>query len=148
MAKRALKGTKHLHRHVTCNNTPGIMPVPAITQDWDPTTPIRLQRSTRLQMQMQVMQSGRQCAINILTLQEQASFCTVHMLRSLMQYTKMPIKYQHYACPMVHPIMGQTISSYKKLIHNPEMSDVWQTAFGRDFRGMAQGDTIKLVRKA
>jgi hypothetical protein len=41
-AKRALKGTTCLHHHITHNNTPDIMPVPAITQDWDPNSMISL----------------------------------------------------------------------------------------------------------
>jgi hypothetical protein len=40
---------------------------------------------------------------------------------------------------MVHLIMGETISSYKNLINNPATAEIWQTAFGKDFRGMAQG---------
>jgi hypothetical protein len=41
---------------------------------------------------------------------------------------------------MVHPSTGETISSYKKLMHNPAMSKIWQTAFGKDFGGTAQGN--------
>jgi hypothetical protein len=41
-AKCALKGTTCLHCHVTHNNTPGIMPVPDITQDRDTDTLMRL----------------------------------------------------------------------------------------------------------
>jgi hypothetical protein len=44
------------------------------------------------------------------------------------------------ANPMVHPIMGETISSYKKLMNDPATAEVWQTAFGRDFGGMCQGN--------
>jgi hypothetical protein len=40
---------------------------------------------------------------------------------------------------MVHPVTGRTISSYKKLMHDPATTEVWQTAFGKDFGGMAQG---------
>jgi hypothetical protein len=40
---------------------------------------------------------------------------------------------------MVHPVTGRMISSYKKLMHNPATAEVWQTAFGKDFGGMAQG---------
>jgi hypothetical protein len=40
---------------------------------------------------------------------------------------------------MVHPITGETISSYKKLMHDPATAEIWQTAFGKDFGGMAQG---------
>ncbi len=41
---------------------------------------------------------------------------------------------------MVHPVAGETISSYKKLMHDPATAETWQTAFGKDFRGMTQGD--------
>jgi hypothetical protein len=41
---------------------------------------------------------------------------------------------------MIHPTMGGTISSYERLMNDPETAEVWQTAFGKDFGGMAQGD--------
>ena len=41
---------------------------------------------------------------------------------------------------MVHPITGETISSYKKLMKDPATAEVWQMAFGKEFGGMAQGD--------
>ena len=34
---------------------------------------------------------------------------------------------------------GKTISSYKTLMNNPATAEVWQTAFGKDFGGIAQG---------
>ncbi len=40
---------------------------------------------------------------------------------------------------MVHPTTGETISSYKKLMHDPA-TKTWKTAFGKDFGVMAQGD--------
>jgi hypothetical protein len=42
--------------------------------------------------------------------------------------------------PTVHPTTGETISSYNKLMHDPATAETWQTAFGKDFGGMAQGD--------
>jgi hypothetical protein len=57
----------------------------------------------------------------------------------LMKHAKMPMDIEHYANPMVHPITGYIISSYKKLMHDPATAEVWQTAFGKDFGGMAQG---------
>jgi hypothetical protein len=36
---------------------------------------------------------------------------------------------------MVHPLTGKTISSYKNLT-----AETWQTAFGKDFGSIAQGD--------
>ncbi len=44
--------------------------------------------------------------------------------------------FEHFA----NPIMGETISSYKKLMNDPASAEIWQTAFGKDFGGMAQGD--------
>jgi hypothetical protein len=84
-------------------------------------------------MRPEMLPTGQQGAMNVLTLQAQASFCMVHALRSLMKYPKMLIKYEHYACPMIHLITEQSISSYKKFIHNQVTAVVWQTAFGRDF---------------
>jgi hypothetical protein len=42
---------------------------------------------------------------------------------------------------MVHPVTGKTISSYKRLMNNPTTTtaEMRQTAFGKDFGGMAQG---------
>jgi hypothetical protein len=41
---------------------------------------------------------------------------------------------------MVHPTMGETVSSYKRLMNDQDTAEIWQTAFGKDFGGMAQGD--------
>jgi hypothetical protein len=73
-------------------------------------------------------------------LQEQESFRTVHTPHALMKHAKMPIHFEHFASPMVHPVHGQTTSSYKKLMNNLATTEVWQTAFRRDFGGMAQWD--------
>ena len=48
--------------------------------------------------------------------------------------------YAHYAMPMVHPVTGETITSYKKLMKDPVTQETWMTAFGKDFGGMSQGD--------
>ncbi len=48
--------------------------------------------------------------------------------------------------PMVHPITGETISSCKQLMHDPTTAETWQTAFGKDFGGMVQGD-LKMDQK-
>jgi hypothetical protein len=46
---------------------------------------------------------------------------------------------EHLAMPMIHPTTGKTITSYKKLMNDPAMMEIWQTAFGKDFVSMAQG---------
>ncbi len=48
--------------------------------------------------------------------------------------------YAHCAMPMVHPVTGKTITSYKKLMKDPVTQETWMTAFGKDFGGMSQGD--------
>jgi hypothetical protein len=73
-------------------------------------------------------------------LMEQTSFSMTHTPRVLTKYAKIPINFEHYANPMVHPVTGATIRSYTKLMHNLATAKVWQTAFGRDFGRMAQGD--------
>jgi hypothetical protein len=50
------------------------------------------------------------------------------------------LQFKYFANPMVHPVTGKTISSYRKLMQDPATAEVWQTAFGKDFGGMAQGD--------
>jgi hypothetical protein len=37
---------------------------------------------------------------------------------------------------MVHPITGETISSYKKLMNDPATAEIWQMAFRKDFGRM------------
>ncbi len=78
----------------------------------------------------------------MLTIQEKVATNTAFTPKTLMEFVVMhrPTKFEHYANPMVHPIMGETISSYKKLMNDPAMAEVWQTAFGKDFGGMCQGD--------
>jgi hypothetical protein len=48
--------------------------------------------------------------------------------------------FQQVAMPMVHPTTGKTINSHKRLMHYPATSKTWQTAFGKDFGGMVQGN--------
>jgi hypothetical protein len=82
-------------------------------------------------------------AINILTIQEEVVANNKFTPRCLMKHMKksVPLMFEHFASPMVHPITGKTISSYKKLMNDPATAKVWQTAFSKDFGGMAQGDT-------
>jgi hypothetical protein len=83
-----------------------------------------------------------QQAINALTMQKEVSLDTMHTLRAMMneQAKVLPTMFEHFASLMVHPITGEPISSYKKLMNNPAMAEIWQTAFKKDFGGMAQGD--------
>ncbi len=42
--------------------------------------------------------------------------------------------------PMIHPITGKSISSYKRLMNDPATADTWMTVVGKDFGRMSQGD--------
>jgi hypothetical protein len=81
-------------------------------------------------------------AINMLTIHEEAEANNEFTPWCLMKHAKkgIPILFEHFASPMVHPITGETICSYKKLMNDPATAKVWQTAFGKEFGGMAQGD--------
>ena len=82
-------------------------------------------------------------AINILTIQEEVLANDKFTPTCLMKHMKksIPMMFEHFSSPMVHLIMGKTISSYRKLMNDPATAEVWQTAFGKDFGRMAQGDT-------
>ena len=51
-----------------------------------------------------------------------------------------PIDLEHFCAPVIHPTTGKIISKYKELANDPEMCEVWMTAFGKEFGGLAQGD--------
>jgi hypothetical protein len=81
-------------------------------------------------------------AINVLTIQEEAEANDKFTPLCLMKHAKKhaPTMLEHFVSPMVHPITGKIIFSYKKMMSDPATAEVWQTAFGKDFGGMAQGD--------
>jgi hypothetical protein len=139
MAKRTLKTMPRLHEPVTRNNTLGIVPIPPIV----PTMP----QPAVVQTYHPILSGARsrivtQHAINALAKSEfnkcQDIFAP-HIL-STAAPSKTAIRQEHVACPMVHHITGKTISSYKKLMNNPATAEICQTAFGKDFRSMSQGD--------
>jgi hypothetical protein len=47
---------------------------------------------------------------------------------------------EHFCAPVIHPTSGEIITSYKKLSKDQELKDVWETAFGKEWGGLAQGD--------
>ena len=83
-----------------------------------------------------------QQAINVLTIQGNVATDWIFTPIVLMEFATAhgPTKFEHYANPMVHLTMGKTISNYKRIMNDPGSAETWQTAFGKDFGGMAQGD--------
>ena len=129
-AKRTLKTTPRVHRRQTRHNTPGIVAPPVSPPPYVP-IPSGAQR-----------RMVTRHAINSLTETEQASCQRAFTPSRLLPPVVLdaPSHLEHFCSPMVHPITGETISSYKKLMHDPATAETWQTAFGKDFGGMTQGD--------
>ena len=98
--------------------------------------------STRAQQRIVTQQ-----AINVLTIKEQATSERIFSPRCLEQHlpTTGPTNLKHYANPMVHPVTGETITSYKKTMKDPATAEIWQTAVGKEFGGMAQGDCFGVM---
>ena len=47
---------------------------------------------------------------------------------------------EHFCAPVVHPVTGETITQYRKLVRDPITKEVWSTALGKEWGRMAQGD--------
>ena len=129
-AKRMLKVTPRTHRRVTRNNTPGILATQVVPAPYVP-----IPNGTQQRM-------VTRHAINLLTAVERDSCQRIFTPDKLFPpiVIDSPSHLEHFCSPMVHPITGETISSYKKLMHDPATAETWQTAFGKDFGGMTQGD--------
>ena len=57
-----------------------------------------------------------------------------------MEEVHAPDNLQHFCAPVIHPTTGDIITSYKKLIKDPTLKDVWETGFGKEWGGLTQGD--------
>ncbi len=74
-----------------------------------------------------------QQAINVLTIEEEVSLDTMYTPQGMMneQAQVLPTMFEHFASLMVHPMTGETISSYKKLMNNPATAEIRQMAFSK-----------------
>ena len=66
--------------------------------------------------------------INLLFMDDLDNDTTLLIPTTLLLTTALPMDSEHYMMLMAHPVTGETISSYKKLMKDPV-----QTAFGKDF---------------
>ena len=48
---------------------------------------------------------------------------------------------QHFCAPVIHPTTGELITSYKRLAKDPDLKEVWETGFGKEWGSLSQGDT-------
>ena len=62
-----------------------------------------------------------------------------------MEEVHAPDNLQYFCATVIHPTTREIITSYKKLINDPTLRDVWETRFGKEWGGLTQGDreTIK-----
>ena len=49
---------------------------------------------------------------------------------------------EHFCAPVIHPVTGESITKYKKLMNDPATADTWSRAFGKEFGNLAQGDDV------
>ena len=167
--KQALKSTKRVHQRITQNKVPGTVPPITPTIPRHPiltaTAAILIQCSPRLGKTAPRIHNTRlpkripkvrfvpiadQLQNHNVISQQAINFLTNKVWNNLPRHftpTNLHPKenttaanLEHLAMPMVHPTTGEVISSYKKLMNDPRTMKIWQTAFGKDFRGMAQGD--------
>jgi hypothetical protein len=162
-AKRNLIKDTRTHRRLTRNNTPGavlaiqrVAPT-LILPDKQPARATR--RSPRVNTNegtviiippYRMLGGGTRASPRLISQQALNAMTMRETLTPPMVFTPrkfVPIAYEdnvpnfaHFASPMIHPTTGETISSYKRLMNDPETAEVLQTAFGKDFGGMAQGD--------
>ena len=83
-------------------------------------------------------------AINALTTREQCTQNIAFRHQGMSPHPNtLPANMNHYANPMVHPVTGDIVSSYKKAMNDKSIGELWKTAFGKEFGGLAQGDIKK-----
>jgi hypothetical protein len=75
-----------------------------------------------------------QQAINVLIIQEEVSLDTMYTLQAMMNKRAqvLPTMFEHFASPMVHPVTGETISSYKKLMNDPALAEIGRRHLEKD----------------
>jgi hypothetical protein len=99
------------------------------------------QRSNRLTLpHLRTTCLINQEAIAQLLVKEQTNNMTHYTPSKLRNYGPPPQDFEHYAMPVIHPVTGKIISSCKCLMNDPATMEVWMMAFGKDFKGMSQGD--------
>jgi hypothetical protein len=103
--KRKLKETPCVHRRVTHNNILGILASPVAPAPYVPILS-GMQQGIVTRHAISLLTANNREACNL-------AFTPTALLPSVVEQD--PPQFEHFACPMVHPITGKTISSYKKL---------------------------------
>jgi hypothetical protein len=117
------------------------LPLPLFTEIEPkiPTIPLRPNKSTTTPQQLNRLNQPT------LPHMQQAQIISQEAINHLVvtkcnQLTPQQQNMEYYVIPVVHPITGEHITSYRCLMQDPLTSEVWMTAFGKDFGCMTQGD--------
>ena len=81
-------------------------------------------------------------AINYITQKEwlennQKTWAPRKLERSIIQHEN---KISHYCAPVIHPVTEIIITWYREFSRDSTLSEVWTTAFGKEFGNLAQGE--------
>ncbi len=87
------------------------------------------QRSPRIALQSPRLYSN--AALATLRIQTYAPLPNSHAI---------PWTCEHFCAPVIHPVTGESITKYKKLVDDPITRHIWSRAFGKEFGNLAQGD--------
>ena len=147
-----IKKAPRTHRRITRRNVPGT--VPPITSP----TPPPLRRSPRLNPTLAAVieevaptavcllnpRSITNHAVNALTERVYYSDDNKWIPSTLQRVSPTnPLPdLQHFAAPVVHPVTGETIQSYKKLSQDEVLGPTWRRGFGKEFGNLCQGDDL------
>ena len=53
------------------------------------------------------------------------------------QNDNLDVDIEHFCAPVIHPITGETINKYQKLVKDPVTHDIWNTDFDKGFGNMS-----------
>ena len=149
---RVLENKPRTHLKETKADTPGSTPPITAVND-------RRRRSTKLNPQDAQIHSAELDSARIpihhqnIIMQADVDAITVNVYYNDNSYALTQRKYvqgeketsadhdiEYFCAPVVHPEMGETITSYKKLANDLRMSITWTTGFEKEFENLSQGD--------
>jgi hypothetical protein len=129
-AKQALKSTLCIHQQKTRNNTPGsVLLIKRTKSAWvipyndiTPTTA----HCTRSAIPMVRHHLVAQQVLNLFAVPTHVTLLPAFTLACMALPSQLPttVNFKHFANSVEYPLIGKTISSYKKSMHNPTTAEV------------------------
>lgn len=153
-APRIHRSKPRTHQRHTRNNTPGTLPKP--TTQLPEQVPRRSQRTRQpTQVAFEEIQPipstpphTRVQQHRIISQDALLAYCGATMMETHTKNLWRPTQLEHaptedimyYCAPVTHPITGKAMRKYAEVIKCEELRETWETAFGKEFGGLAQGD--------